>query len=240
VISRAFSFFLLHNHIIKKKSFSGEVKDSVIFPFYFLLHERAKPILPPCLPSHPPARTQTLLRKGMGTKLHRMKCLRTSEHIYIQRHTHHAHHCQSSGSGRIHCGVEVTELSTNKQHTLSPFFCFRLSLLLLAWFSFSTEDGFAHVLKTFRCSVLFCWSCSAPNNPIFSCLNYTFTFLSSLFVQAYPQKGRWSLLVFRELNFSSAWEEPLLLIPRVTALPRVEIAEPAVLSTLVTCTSQLF
>jgi len=34
------------NHIIniKKKSFSGEVKDSVIFPFYFLLHKRAKTI----------------------------------------------------------------------------------------------------------------------------------------------------------------------------------------------------
>jgi hypothetical protein len=35
VIYRAFSFFLLHNHIIniEKKSFSGEVKESVIFPF---------------------------------------------------------------------------------------------------------------------------------------------------------------------------------------------------------------
>jgi hypothetical protein len=38
VISRSFSFFLLHNHIINIKkyfSFSGEVKDSVIFPFFF-------------------------------------------------------------------------------------------------------------------------------------------------------------------------------------------------------------
>jgi hypothetical protein len=37
VIHRAF-FFLLHNHIINIKkyfSFSGEVKDSVIFPFIF-------------------------------------------------------------------------------------------------------------------------------------------------------------------------------------------------------------
>jgi len=34
-------FFLLHNHIIniKKKYFSGEVKDSVIFPFFFVLHK---------------------------------------------------------------------------------------------------------------------------------------------------------------------------------------------------------
>ncbi len=37
VISGAFFYFLLHNHIInlKKKSFSGEVKDSVIFLFFF-------------------------------------------------------------------------------------------------------------------------------------------------------------------------------------------------------------
>ncbi len=34
-------------------------------------------------------------------------------HIYIQTHTS----CTSRGSGlRIHCGVKVTELSTNKQH----------------------------------------------------------------------------------------------------------------------------
>jgi hypothetical protein len=41
---------LLHNHIINIKkyfSFSGEVKDSVFFPFYFELHKRANPILPP-------------------------------------------------------------------------------------------------------------------------------------------------------------------------------------------------
>jgi hypothetical protein len=35
---------------------------------------------------------------------------------------------------------------------LHPFFCFWLSLPLLASFRFSTEDGFAHVLKTSRCS----------------------------------------------------------------------------------------
>ena len=41
VISRAFLFFFPCNHIIniKKNSFSGEVKDSVLFPFYFWLHK---------------------------------------------------------------------------------------------------------------------------------------------------------------------------------------------------------
>ena len=42
MISGAFVFFFPCNHIInmKKKSFSGEVIDSVIFPFNFLLHKR--------------------------------------------------------------------------------------------------------------------------------------------------------------------------------------------------------
>jgi hypothetical protein len=56
VISRAFFLFFPCNHIIDiyiKKSFSGEVKDSVIFPFYFLLHKRAKPAPPPYLLSLP-------------------------------------------------------------------------------------------------------------------------------------------------------------------------------------------
>jgi hypothetical protein len=54
VMYRAFFDFLLHksHHKYKKKSFSGEVKDSVIFSF-FLLHKRAKPILPPY--THPSA-----------------------------------------------------------------------------------------------------------------------------------------------------------------------------------------
>jgi hypothetical protein len=51
---------------IKKKSFSGEAKDSVIFSFFILLHKRAKPIHPPYIypsahlsthtshPTHPP------------------------------------------------------------------------------------------------------------------------------------------------------------------------------------------
>jgi hypothetical protein len=39
-------------------------------------------------------------------------------HICIQKRTHHAYHATLE-SGRIHCGEEVTELSTNKQHTLS-------------------------------------------------------------------------------------------------------------------------
>jgi hypothetical protein len=37
---------------------------------------------------------------------------------YILTHKHHTHTHAASG-WRIHCGVEVTELSTNKQHTLS-------------------------------------------------------------------------------------------------------------------------
>ena len=45
-----------------------------------------------------------------------MKGLRTSDHTYINTHTS----CISRGSGlHIHCGVEVTELSTNKQHSLA-------------------------------------------------------------------------------------------------------------------------
>jgi hypothetical protein len=56
------SFFLFspHNHIINIKkmfSFSGIVKDCVIFPFYFLLHKLHKPMPPPLALSpttHPP------------------------------------------------------------------------------------------------------------------------------------------------------------------------------------------
>jgi hypothetical protein len=48
VISRAFFYFLLHNHIInKKKSFSGEVKDSVIFPFFLHFIRELNHILRP-------------------------------------------------------------------------------------------------------------------------------------------------------------------------------------------------
>jgi hypothetical protein len=59
---------------------------------------------------------------------------RTSEHrfIHIQTHTHHA--TTSRGFGwHIHCCVEVTESSTNKQHThsLSPLFSSSLSSSLL-------------------------------------------------------------------------------------------------------------
>jgi hypothetical protein len=59
VVSRAFFLFSPGNHIIniKKNSFSGEVKDSVIFLFFFLLHKRAKPILPPY--THPSAHPPT-------------------------------------------------------------------------------------------------------------------------------------------------------------------------------------
>jgi hypothetical protein len=59
VISRAFFLFFPCNHIIniKKKSFSGEAKDSVIFSFYIFLHKRAKPIHPRYI--HPSAHLST-------------------------------------------------------------------------------------------------------------------------------------------------------------------------------------
>ena len=44
-----------------------------------------------------------------------------SEHILThkqQTHKYQTHNHAASG-WRIHCGVEITELSTNKQHTLS-------------------------------------------------------------------------------------------------------------------------
>jgi len=37
---------------------------------------------------------------------------------YLHKHQTHNH---AASGWRIHCGVEVTELSTNKQHTLSHF-----------------------------------------------------------------------------------------------------------------------
>ena len=58
-IQSVFFFASQSHHKYKKNSFSGEeVKDSVFFPFYFLLHELHKPIkpthppIPP--PTHPP------------------------------------------------------------------------------------------------------------------------------------------------------------------------------------------
>ena len=57
VISRAFFFFFPCNHIInihkKKNSFSGEVKDSVIFPFIFYFTKELNLYsLPPAHPTH--------------------------------------------------------------------------------------------------------------------------------------------------------------------------------------------
>jgi len=55
-------------------------------------------------------------RSEKAEVLEGMKGLRTSDHTYINTHTS----CISRGSGlHIHCGVEVTELSTNKQHSLA-------------------------------------------------------------------------------------------------------------------------
>jgi hypothetical protein len=44
-----------------------------------------------------------------------------SEHILAHKHQAQKHqtHNHVAHGWRIHCGVEVTELSTNKQHTLS-------------------------------------------------------------------------------------------------------------------------
>ena len=47
VISRALFLFLLYNHFITEiflKKKSGVVNDEVNFPFFILLHKRAKPI----------------------------------------------------------------------------------------------------------------------------------------------------------------------------------------------------
>jgi len=61
VVNSGALFFLLHNHIINiQKFFFRRSKRECNFSLFFLLHKRAKPILPPCLPSHPPARTQNL------------------------------------------------------------------------------------------------------------------------------------------------------------------------------------
>ena len=57
VWSGLFSLFLLRKHFITEKKFkkkSGDVNDEANFPFFILLHKRAKPILPLG------ARTQTL------------------------------------------------------------------------------------------------------------------------------------------------------------------------------------
>jgi len=48
---------------------------------------------------------------------------RMSEHILTHKHQTHKHqaHNHAASGWRIHCGVEVTELNTNKQHSLSLF-----------------------------------------------------------------------------------------------------------------------
>ncbi len=55
---------------------------------------------------------------------------------YILTHKHQTHPHAASG-WRIHCGVEVTELSTNKQHTLS----LRYHILLQLFKSFGDEKS---------------------------------------------------------------------------------------------------
>jgi hypothetical protein len=50
-----------------------------------------------------------------------------SEHILALKHQAHKHqtHNHAAHGWRIHCGVEVTEWSTNKQHDLSHSGLFR-------------------------------------------------------------------------------------------------------------------
>ena len=54
-------------------------------------------------------------------EVQRLRDPRMSEHILTRKHQAHQHHTHphAASGWRIHCGVEVTELSTNKQHSLS-------------------------------------------------------------------------------------------------------------------------
>jgi hypothetical protein len=61
-VQSTFSFFAsqtLHNRFFLKKK-SGEAKDSAIFPFFILLHKRAKPITPPY--PHPPPKARGFIK----------------------------------------------------------------------------------------------------------------------------------------------------------------------------------
>jgi hypothetical protein len=63
-----------------------------------------------------------------------MKGLRTLEHTHLHTNKHTS--CISGNfRWRIHCSVEVTELRTNKQHSLSVLTC----LCRQAFFSLSHE-----------------------------------------------------------------------------------------------------
>jgi hypothetical protein len=59
--------------------------------------------------------------KAAEPEVQRLRDPRMSEHILAHTHQVHKHQTNNhAASGcRILCGVEVTELSTNKQHTLS-------------------------------------------------------------------------------------------------------------------------
>jgi len=61
VESEPFSLFFqskdfINNDVNIKNSFSGEVKDSVIFPPFFKFQKRHKTMLPPCPLPRPPIR----------------------------------------------------------------------------------------------------------------------------------------------------------------------------------------
>ena len=54
-------------------------------------------------------------------EVQRLRDPRMSEHILTRKHQAHQHHTHphAASGWHIHCSVEVTKLSTNKQHTLS-------------------------------------------------------------------------------------------------------------------------
>ncbi len=64
MIAGLFFLFLLRKHFITEKNLkkkSGDVNDEANFSLFFLLHKRAKPLLPPYLPL-PSARELKTLR----------------------------------------------------------------------------------------------------------------------------------------------------------------------------------
>ena len=73
VICRAFFYFFAsksHHKYKKIFFFFRRSKRQRNFSSFFLLHKIAKPILPPCLPSYPPARTQNLILPPCKDKIY--------------------------------------------------------------------------------------------------------------------------------------------------------------------------
>jgi hypothetical protein len=91
LISSAFSFFLLHKHLIdKKKSFSGEVKDSVIFPFFFFFIRELNPHPPLVFPLTYPRELKTYTSPYTHPSAH--PSTHTSHTAHLSTHTSHTAH----------------------------------------------------------------------------------------------------------------------------------------------------